>query len=171
MTASSYQPIIFPKYWQTDNVKPLMTNIGLPFAVRWPKHDLKREHFHLVVVHWRQRKVYEEVCCTCKVVVLLILDCFQTFSLLSWYLKFPSYAVKQRWQILPPLLFLEWGITLVFCNSCLFTWREGALSFVFDSFFPSSNRHGNSQHLQINRQAMTHLVTTWFSYKRKMLML
>ena len=51
MTASSYQPIIFPKYWQTDNVKPLMTNIGLPFAVRWPKHDLKREHFHLVVVH------------------------------------------------------------------------------------------------------------------------
>ena len=113
MTAASYQPIIFPKYWQTDNVKPLMTNIGLPFAVRWPKHDLKREHFHLVVVHWRQRKVYEEVCCTCKVVVLLILDCFQTFSLLSWYLKFPSYAVKQRWLILPPLCF--WNEVLLWC--------------------------------------------------------
>ena len=51
MIAASYQPrILSPKYGQTDNVKPLTTNLGLPFAVRWPKHDLKREHFHLVVV-------------------------------------------------------------------------------------------------------------------------
>ena len=34
------RPLI-PKYGQTDNVKPLTANRGLPFAERWPNLDLK----------------------------------------------------------------------------------------------------------------------------------
>ena len=49
------------KHGQTDNVKPPTTNLGLPFAVRWPKHDLRKELFHLVVVQWRQRNVRRSV--------------------------------------------------------------------------------------------------------------
>ena len=42
MAAASYRPrILIPKYGQTDNVKPLTANCGLPFAVRWPNLDLK----------------------------------------------------------------------------------------------------------------------------------
>ena len=42
MAAASYYPrILIPKYEQTDNVKPLTANRGLPFAVRWPNFDLK----------------------------------------------------------------------------------------------------------------------------------
>ena len=33
--------LFIPKYGQTDNVKPLTANRGLPFAVRWPNLDLK----------------------------------------------------------------------------------------------------------------------------------
>ena len=42
MAAASYYPrILIPKYGQTDNVKPLTANRGLPFAERWPNLDLK----------------------------------------------------------------------------------------------------------------------------------
>ena len=42
MAAASYHPrILIPKYGQTDNVKLLTTNRGLPFAIRRPNLDLK----------------------------------------------------------------------------------------------------------------------------------
>ena len=42
MAAASYHPrILSPKYGQTGNVKPLIVNRSLSFAVKWQHLDLK----------------------------------------------------------------------------------------------------------------------------------
>ena len=50
MGAASYHtPILIPKYGQTDNVKPLTANRGLPFALRWPNLQTSWTKILLVV--------------------------------------------------------------------------------------------------------------------------